>query len=55
VCVCVNECESWLIDLLIDEHCNLCRGIKVLIGLEKLECIKKVVHAIYYVSLRMLS
>jgi len=49
VCVCVNKCESWLRNLLVEWQCNLCRDKRVLIGLEKLECTKKVAHAIYYV------
>ena len=39
--------DWWVIDL--------CWGIRVLIGLEKLECTKRAAHAICYVFLRMSS
>ena len=55
VFVCLNKCEGWLRNLLVEWHYNLCRDKRVFIGLEKLECTKRVAHAICYVSLRILS
>ena len=49
--MCVNQCESWLKELVGDEYCNLSRGKRVWIGLEKLEYNKEDAHAICYVSL----
>ena len=55
VCACLNECEGWPRSLLVEWHYNLCRDKRVLIDFEKLECIKRVAHAICYVFLRVLS
>ena len=54
--VCVLKWMWGLAKELVDWWVNdLCWGIRVLIGLEKLECTKRIAHAICYVSLRMLG
>ena len=53
--MCLNQCKGWLRNLLVEWLCNLCKDKRVLIGLEKLECTKKVAHAICYVFFGMLS